>query len=200
MGKKYIQLDELTVYKNKVPILVEDETWLKLFGNVEEKSIIFLKEELEELLKEERDIKKNISDMQKEKLNVMKMILQISSAVNNEEKVESLELLDEYREKLLNINDKIDELTFRLETMPTEIRELNCQLLEATANYGYDQLKKKEKRLDETVNQLEELKEKVKELINTKHDYEEWVNAAYTFLHGMLGSEIMEKLDEKILE
>lgn len=200
MAKKCIQLDESILYKNKVPILVKDETWLKLFGHVEERSISNLKEELEKLLSEERNIERKISDLQKEKLDVMKMILSISSAVNNEEKVESLELLDEYREKLLNINDEIDELTFRLETIPTEMRELNLKLLEATASYGYAQLKEKEEKLDRVVDELEGLKERVKELINLKYDYEEWVNAAYTFLHGMLGSEQMEKLDRNILE
>ncbi len=44
------------------------------------------------------------------------------------------------------------------------------------------------------------MRERIKFLINQKYDYEEWINSTYSFLHGLLGSEEIEKLDEQILE
>ncbi|WP_416198502.1 MAG: hypothetical protein ACFWUA_01960 [Sporanaerobacter sp.] len=200
MFSKDIDLDENIILKNKIPILINDENWIKLFSDVDDKYIKSHKEELEELLKEQKKIENEISSLQREKLKCMKMILGISDAVNNEEKVESVSLLDEYSEKIYGINDKIDDLTFQLETIPKEIREANYELLKATVKYGYRELKTKEKKLEETTEELEELKERLKELINEKHDYEEWVSGTYTFLHGMLGNKEMEKLDEQILD
>ncbi|SHI09257.1 hypothetical protein [Sporanaerobacter acetigenes] len=200
MFSKDIDLDENIILKNKIPILIEDENWIKLFSDVDDKYIINHKEELEELLKEQKKIENEISSLQKEKLKCMKMILGISDAVNNEEKVESVSLLDEYSGKIYEINDKLDDLTFQLETIPKQIREANYELLKATVKYGYRELKIKEKKLEETTEELEELKERLKELINEKHDYEEWVSGTYTFLHGMLGSKEMEKLDKQILD
>jgi len=200
MFSKDIDLDENIILKNKIPILINDENWIKLFSDVDDKYIKSHKEELEELLKEQKKIENEISSLQREKLKCMKMILGISDAVNNEEKVESVSLLDEYSEKIYGINDKIDDLTFQLETIPKEIREANYELLKATVKYGYRELKTKEKKLEETTEELKELKERLKQLINEKHDYEEWVSGTYTFLHGMLGNKEMEKLDEQILD
>lgn len=158
------------------------------------------REELEVLLEEEDNIQKKLRNLQIQKIKAMKMILKVSDAVNNEDKVESVDLLDSYKKDILEINDSIDEITFRLETIPKEILEANFNLLKATVNYGYKELKIKEKKLDATSNEVEELKFRLKDLINEKHDYEEWINATYTFLHGLLGNVQMEKLDNKILE
>ncbi|NMA86915.1 MAG: hypothetical protein GX968_06290, partial [Tissierellia bacterium] len=138
--------------------------------------------------------------LQKEKNHAIKMILGISDAINNEDKNVDINLLDEYREKIENINKELDDITFQLETIPGEIRELNFNLLKLTVDYGYKELKIKEKKLKSTNEELEELRERLRGLINEKHDYEEWIDATYSFLHGMLGSHEMEKLDEEILD
>ena len=95
---------------------------------------------------------------------------------------------------------KLYEITLQLETIPQEIREMNFELLKVTVEYGYKELKTSEKKLNNVVDELETLKERLKELINEKHDYEEWIDATYSFLHGMLGSQEMEKLDKEILD
>ena len=130
----------------------------------------------------------------------MKMILGISNAVNNENKVHDLVLLDEYKEKVENINERLDEISYELENLYGEIRELNFDLLKATVYYGYKELKQKEKELKDITEELDSIREKLKELINKKYDYQEWTQAIYSFLHGLLGREEIEKLDQKILE
>ena len=57
MFSKDIDLDENIILKNKIPILIEDENWIKLFSDVDDKYIINHKEELEELLKEQKKLK-----------------------------------------------------------------------------------------------------------------------------------------------
>lgn len=200
MFSKEIELDEKIIIKNRIPILVRDENWIELFYDVDDKDIQLARKELDALLEEEDNIEKELRDLQIQKIKDMKMILKVSDAVNNEDKVESVELLDSYKKNILEINDSIDEITFRLETIPKEILEANFNLLKATVNYGYKELKIKEKKLDATSNEVEELKSRLKDLINEKHDYEEWINATYTFLHGLLGNVQMEELDNKILE
>lgn len=200
MPFKNIDLDEDIILKNKIPLLVLDENWLKLFGNVKFKNMQMLKEEINELLIKEGKLKEESYSLQREKSHAMKMILGISDAINNEDKDVDVNLLDEYKEKIENINEELDEITFQLETIPGKIRELNFELLRLTVDYGYRELKTREKKLNETNGELEELRERLRELINEKHDYEEWIDASYSFLHGMLGSKEMEKLDEKILD
>lgn len=200
MFSKTIDLEENIILKNGIPILVSDENWSKLFGEIEDKVIQSTKNELEELLKEQKKAEREMTRLQKEKINAMKMILNISDVINNKERVESADLLDQYKDKIYLINEKIDGIQYILETIPQEIRDTNFRLLKATVKYGYRELKEKKEKLDKIVEEIEELKERLRESINEKHDYEEWINSTYTFLHGMLGNEEMEKLDNEILE
>lgn len=200
MSFKNIDLDENIILKNRIPLLVMDEHWAKLFGDIKYKNIQSLKEELTKLIKKEEELKRQSHVLQKEKTHSMKMILGISDAINNESRDVDPKLLDEYKDKIENINEELEEITFRLETIPQEIREVNFELLKVTVDYGYKELKTKEKKLNNVSNELELLRERLKELINEKHDYEEWIDATYSFLHGMLGSQEMEKLDEEILD
>jgi predicted RND superfamily exporter protein len=200
MFSKTIDLEENIILKNRIPILVNDENWSKIFGGIEDKVIQSTKDELEELLKEQKKAEREIARLQKEKVKAMKMILNISDIINNKEKVESADLLDQYKDKIYLINEKIDGIQYRLEAIPQEIRDTNFRLLEATVKYGYRELKEKKNKLEKIAEEIEELKERLRESINEKHDYEEWINSTYTFLHGMLGNEEMERLDDEILE
>lgn len=195
-----INLNESILLKNKIPLLYNDNSWTKLFGDVNDKSIQNAKEELVELVAKERELESRNRELQKEKLKCLKMILGVSDSINNENKIENVSLLDEYKNQILNINEEIENLTFQLETIPKEIRNANLKLLNATIQYGYDELKAKEKVVNQAINEIEILRQRLKELILTKHDYEEWINETYTFFHGLLGSEVIEKIDKERLK
>lgn len=200
MFAKNINLDESILLKNKIPLLHNDDSWIKLFGDTNDKNIQNAKEELIELVSKEKEIEIQYRELQKEKLKCMKMILGVSDSINNENKVENIALLDDYKNRMININEELEELTFQIETIPKEIRETNLKLLNATVQYGYDELKAKEKIVNQSISEIEILRQRLKELIETKHDYEEWINETYTFLHGLLGSEVIEKIDKERLK
>lgn len=200
MDYKNIDLDENIILKNKIPLLIEDKNWIKLFGDTNNRSIQHIKEELSKLVEKQRELNKIERALQREKVHAMKMILGVSDAINNENKTHNIGLLDEYKEKIESINGELEDIAFRLETIPQEIRELNFNLLKATVFYGYKDLKSKQKRLTDVIDELDIIRERMKYLINEKYDYEEWIDSTYSFLHGMLGSEEMERLDNKILE
>ncbi|NLW21725.1 MAG: hypothetical protein GXY88_00475 [Tissierellia bacterium] len=200
MAFKRINLDKDIIRKNKIPLLIEDSNWIKLFGQVKDKNIQYLKDEVTHLVEKKRELEKREKELQKEKLYSMKMILGISDAVNNENRIEALGLLDEHKGKIEKINEELEDISYQLENLPQEIRDLNFDLLEATVEYGYRELKKKEKRLKDVNDELDAIRERIRALINEKYDCEEWIESAYSFLHGMLGSEEIEKLDKIIYE
>jgi len=200
MASKNINLDENILRKNRIPLLFNEPSWVKLFGDTDDKDIKNLKEELIELVSKEKEANIRIQKIQKEKLECMKMILGVSDSVNNDNKKGNIVLLDEYKNKIYKINEELEELAFELERMPKEIREANFKLLNATIQYGYDKLSYKEKIVNKSKEEIEDLRQKLKGLIKTKHDYEEWINETYTFFHGVLGSEIIGKIDKERLK
>lgn len=197
MFGKNINLDESILLKNKIPLLHNDDSWLKLFGDANDKNIQNAKEELIKLVSKGKELEIQNRQLQKEKIKCMKMILGVSDSINNDNKVDNIALLDDYKNRMIDINEELEELTFQLETIPKEIREANLKLLNATIQYGYDELRIKEKIVNQSISEIEVLRQRLKELIETKHDYEEWINETYTFLHGLLGSEVIEKIDRE---
>ncbi len=200
MFERKVVVDKNILRKNKIPLLHNDKSWNKLFGNVKDMNISNAKEEIINLVSKEKEFETKIKKLSKEKLNCMKMILGVSDSVNNDNKVENIGLLDEYKSKMVEINDELEEIAFELETIPQEIRESNLKLLNATIQYGYDELKYKEDIVEKSKAEIEVLRERLKELINIRHDYEEWINETYLFFHGILGPEIIEKIDEERLK
>ncbi|MDR7856574.1 hypothetical protein [Tissierella sp.] len=199
MFNKHINIDKNTKFKNRVPILYKDPSWNKLFGKTDDRNIQTAKEELMQLVAKEKEMEYEVKKLQSQKSKYMKMILGVSDSVNNENKVENVSLLDEYKERIYNINEELEELKFQLEIIPKDIKETNIKLLNATIQYGYDELKYKQKIVDQSVEEIESLKKRLTEAIDTKHDYDEWINETYTFLHGILGREIIDKIDKERL-
>lgn len=197
--KRSIDLDEKLIKKNRIPLLYNEPSWVKLFGKARNKNIQRAREELIALVEKEKELDIKTKDLQREKLKAMKMILGISDSVNNENKPENIRLLDEYKNKVERINEELNELIFQLETMPKEIREANLNLLNATIEYGYRELNNREKILKQSIEEIDVLRTRLKELIKIKHDYEEWINETYRFFHGLLGSDTIEKIDEERL-
>lgn len=59
-GENDIQLDKSMIIE-KIPILVRNENWVKLFGRVKDRDIQKCKEELEDLLRDQAKIEREIS-------------------------------------------------------------------------------------------------------------------------------------------
>lgn len=203
MFGKFISLDEDILRKNRIPILIEEPDWVKLFGDIDNKSIQNSKDELVQLITREKVLESYFKKIHQKKKKHMKMILEISDVINNEDnnyREKNLDLLDKYKEEIIQINEEIEKIKFELENFPKEIREANFQLLNATVQYGYDELTNKEKEYNKAIIEIDILRTKLREVLKIKYDNEEWINETYTFLHGILGSEVIEKLDRKKLK
>lgn len=196
-----IDIEETIIAKNRIPILIKDATWLKLFGDTGDRLINNARKELEELLEKQHLTEKQLKDKDREKKKVMTKIIMLSDEINNNNSyTEGTELLGQYQQEIYTLNDEIDNLTFELEMLPKDIREANLNLIKATVKLAYKQLADWESSIEPFNSEIEFLRTKLRELIEKKNDYEEKINTTYSFLHGILGSEEMEKLDKDILD
>lgn len=200
MFRKSIDIDKDLMLKNKIPLLYRDEDWNALFSDFNNKSIQEAKNSLSQLVEKENELEYKSRELQKEKIQAMKMILGVSDSINNNNKIENLKLLDEYKERIIKINSEIEDITFQLEILPSQIRESNLELLKLTLRFGYDELKIREKIVSDANEELDILRKRLKEILETKYQYEEWVTKTYTFFHGLLGPEAIQKIDEERLK
>lgn len=200
MFRKSIDIDKNLMLKNKIPLLHSDDDWNSLFGDFNNKNIQESRGKLSDLVDKENQLEYKSRELQKEKIQCMKMILGLSDSINNDNKIENLKLLDEYKDRMISINTEIEDITFQLETLPIEIREANLELLKLTLRVGYDELKIREKIVQDANSELETLRKRLKEILEIKYQYEEWVNKTYTFFHSLLGPEAIQKIDEERLK
>lgn len=195
--KDEMVIDKQDIQLNRLPLLHKDQNWISIFGNIKDKEIKKYLDEVISLENEEKELTQVLEKLENDKRQSMNMILKISDSINTDKKKENIKLLDEHKEMLLNLNDKIDEVLFRIELIPEKIRETNFQLLNATIKKGYENLSKKEEELSKVVDELDEVNERMKELVEKKIRNESWIDGIYTFMHRLLGNDIIDDLDRK---
>lgn len=195
-----IDIEKSLISKNRIPILIKDKAWLKLFGDVGDRFINNARKEVENLLEKQRLAERQLRQKQSEKRKVMSKIIMLSDEVNNNNLLEGTDLLGQYQQEIHELNDEIDNLTFELETLPTQLREANLDLIKATVKLAYKQLAQWESSIEPFNTEIEVLRNQLRDLIEKKNDYEEKINSTYLFIHGLLGSEEIEKLDKNLLD
>lgn len=198
MFSKDIDINYNIISENNVPLLVNNKEWKNLFGNLNNKRIITEKNKLLNVLRKEKEYNLKLKQLQKEKRKAMVNIVNLSHRVNNNDD-KALESLQQARNEIVGINEEIEDIRFKLETLPRETRQANFELLKVTVRVAYEDLKDRESKLLSINNEIEELRNKLKGLIEDKNDYEEKINDTYTFLHGIIGKEEIEKLDKEFL-
>lgn len=195
-----IDIDLSSFSKSTVPLLIENEIWIKLFNDVDDKEIVNLKQELSFLVNKSREVRSKLVIKRNDKRRLISKVLTLSEKVNNNELVEGIDLLEDYKNEIEKINDEIDDLTFQSETVPSEVRRINLKLLEETIKFGYKDIIEAQENLDKIETLLVNLRKKLRTTIKEKYDYEEKRNEIYKFLHNTLGPDDVDKLDREILD
>ena len=127
-----VDIDLNSITKSSVPLLIEDEIWIRLFSDIKDKDIKSAKKELKSLVDESRKIRQELPKKKTQKKELIKKILTLSEKINNNEFIEGIDLLETYKDQLNQLNDDIDEITFKSETIPSKVRATNLKLLEET--------------------------------------------------------------------
>jgi uncharacterized coiled-coil DUF342 family protein len=194
-----IELDENIIKKNKVPILIKDREWQKLFQDNLTKSMEKLAQQLEELIAEEKECMNDLRKARKKKKILMEKILKLSNEVNTNDDKVAIVKLEQAKNMILEINDKIDELQFKLETLPNEIKNINFKLLKETVTKAYDDIKEGKNRISCLDKEIQRLRKILGNMWEEKFTTEKRVNNLYLYLHGILGHRETDKLDKKFL-
>lgn len=196
---KEINLDEKIIKKNKIPILIKDGQWRKLFNEKPTKNIKRLSHELEKLINEEKKTIKKLKEVSKEKKILMNKVLKLSDEANSNNSTAALDELENTKDKILDVNDKIDELQFRLEMLPKEIYDTNLELLKETVAISYEDITEGRDRVSYLDKEIVKMRKILGKMWEEKFTKEKRLNDLYLYLHGTLGHEETDKLDRKFL-
>ena len=196
---KEIEFNDNIVKRNKIPILMYTPEWIQLFSGCKSNEMIKTIKDLEQLFTKEKDLEKELSELDTRKKTLMKKILYISRDMNDEEHTDAHEKMDEAEKELEEINKRIPVALEEMEELPFEINEKNTELLKETIMQAYEMIEEHKGESEKCQNQVNEIRKALGELIKKKVDLQENVNKLYSYIHGMVGAADMEKLDQEFL-
>lgn len=198
MAKSEDRFNE-AISKTKVPILLLDNKWHRLFGKVEPtKEIKALEAQLSELLKEQGKIVNENKALKKIKADLMNEIVanmddaDDTSKANDKKLSENKKLINDANEKLAANEDRLLEL-------PQEIDRINKALMIATMSMCYDRLKENTSMIEEIALWIKDIRIKLKKNILKKQNLEVYNAEVYSYMHDIFGPEVMEIFDMKYI-
>jgi hypothetical protein len=197
MGKKDKKINFNKVVKDKkLPILTLDNRWHELFTE-EQKTpeIIELEQKVNNLLKKQGKMVNDIKDMKKLKTGLIKEIvvnMDIGTDIIGKAKEKKL---DKNKQYINEINGKIDAAMDELSEIPYQIKEVNEALMAESIKNFYEQLEMNKTELKEVADWIAEIREELKRKILVKQDLEEKNARIYSYMHDILGAELMEAFD-----
>lgn len=188
------------LHNKKIPILTLDERWHELFPDYEKTSKIkHLEKQLNNLIKEQGKMVTNIKDMKKLKTKLMDGIIQNMDA--SEIAAEDLKIRkqEKSQELIKDINEKLKETDNELLDMPYQIQQANEKLLLESIKLCYRKLRENAVEIEEIADWIPRAREELKNRILLKQDKEMKNEQIYTYMHNMLGSEVIEIFDKSKL-
>lgn len=189
------QIDEKTLRKIKLPLLISNEAWLLELANFENEIIIELKNECEEQVELEKGKEKELREYKKEKKKLLDLILEFSNEVNENNDTKAENYLDKTKERILELNVLIDDIQFQLEMLPKEINRLNRLLFHETISSIYNYIDTGKSRVVTLDDEIKETRKILGDMYQEKFSIENTVESIYKYLHKTLGKDETNRLD-----
>lgn len=180
------------IAKIKVPMLILDQKWHRLFalgGKPENVKELETKEN--DLLKRDAELKKELKDLKKVKENLM------SSVMSNMEGTSDLvsKKLDDDKRLLEECKQRIESAEDELKDLPAQTDEVNRELMMATMDYCYDKLRTNSTEAEEITNWIKDIRVQLKKNVIRKHNREINNKEIYSYMHDVFGMEVLNLFD-----
>lgn len=185
--------------QKKVPILVLDQKWHRLFALTgKPDDVVKAERELTELLGQQGQMNNDLKDMQKLKRQLMGEIVANMEGTHAEKfgAVES-KRLEENRRLIDELNEKIEETEDKLLEFPKLIHAKNEELMIASMNYCYTRLRMNMQEADDIAAWIVKIRKELKINIIKKQNREINSRQIYSYMHDIFGMEILDLFDLK---
>ena len=178
--------------KIKVPMLILDQKWHRLFAlGGKPDTVKALEAKENELLKREAELKKELKDLKKVKESLM------ASVMTNMEGTSDLvsKKLDDDKRLLEECKERIQTNEDELLGLPTEIDQVNRDLMIASMDYCYDKLRTNSQEAEEITNWIKDIRVQLKKNVIRKHNREINNKEIYSYMHDVFGMDVLNLFD-----
>lgn len=183
--------DFCTALNNKkIPILVLDQKWHRLFAIHGKSDVIKgLEERLNSLLARQGKLNTELKELKKIKSQRMEDIVQNMNDTSNDKRMEdNKRLIDE-------INQKIDAYEDELLELPNQIRDTNETLMLECMDYFYEKIRINKQESAEIEAWINQVRIDLKKNVIRKQNRDINNREIYAYLHDIFGPEVINLFD-----
>lgn len=182
---------------NKVPILTLDARWHELFPeHAKNASIRHLENKLNSLVKQQGKLVNDIKDMRKLKTRLMQEIVANMGDGENSNGRLKIKKQDKSQQLIKDINNKIKDADEMLIDLPYQIKSVNAELMVESMKICYERLKRNSEEIQQLSSWVAKVREDLKDKILIKQDMEMQNTAIYTYMHDMIGPQVIDLFDD----
>jgi Txe/YoeB family toxin of Txe-Axe toxin-antitoxin module len=105
--------------------------------------------------------------------------------------------LDKNKQYINELNEKINNAMDELSELPYQIKEENERLMLESIGIFYERMASNKTEIKEIADWIAGIREELKKKILQKQDMEAKNNLIYTYMHDLLGVELMEVFDSE---
>ena len=186
----------------KIPVLVLDQKWHRLFaihGKTEE--ITQVETRLKELLGKQGKLNQELKELKRLKGKLMDNIVQNMDGISQESHSSLQERKMEEDKRLIDeINEKMEAYEDELLDLPNLIRLTNEELMILSMEYFYEKIRVNKSEADEIAEWIDSVRVELKKNIIRKQNREINNREIYSYLHDILGPEVLDLFDIKYHE
>ena len=185
--------------EKKIPVLVLDQKWHRLFaihGKTEE--ITQVETRLKELLGKQGKLNQELKELKRLKGKLMDNIVQNMDGISQESHSSLQERKMEEDKRLIDeINEKMEAYEDELLDLPNLIRLTNEELMVLSMEYFYEKIRVNKSEADEIAEWIDSVRVELKKNIIRKQNREINNREIYSYLHNILGPEVLDIFDIK---
>lgn len=185
------------IHGKKIPILTLDAKWHELFPDSNKPAKIKdLEDKLNDLLKQQGKLVTDLKGLKEVKSKLMQEIIENMNVDDSSAGRLKAKTLDKNQKMIKEITERVAKTEDEIIEIPYKIKEVNEQLIVESAMFCSDRIKDNRKIIDEIIAWVKKTREELKIKILQKNELEESNTKVYSYIHDLLGAEILEQLDE----
>ena len=186
----------------KVPVLVLDQKWHRLFAisgkpeNVKAKEV-----ELNELLQLQGKLNQEIKDLKAVKNKLMQgIVVNMDGANGADASADQAKKLEDNKRLIEETNERLAADEDQLLDIPRSIKEVNEELMMLTMSFCYEKLRINANEIQEISDWITNVRVELKKNIIKKQNREINNKEIYSYMHDIFGRDVINLFDVKYEE
>ena len=180
----------------KIPILVLDNKWHKLFTQAEYSSEIKgMEKEMNNLLKRQGKVNTESNEIKKLKKKLMDEIVVLADEMGQHPTKKQEKDMADHKRLINDCNEKLEAYEEEMVELPRQINQLNNKMMLVTMEVCYKRIQQNTTELEAVEEWIGNIRRELKKKVIRKQEKEAMNRQLYSYMHDIFGADVIELFD-----